>query len=134
MFGALRGGIQDVLGSAADDLIEHVILFLVIQKFRHLKRRAPVGAAIVDVVNEKRDHAFGVGIGKRVEQHVLDDAEDGGGGADAESERDDGEKRERRLIAKSAQAVLEVAEERNHEELDAEPRSKFPKNRAQSGR
>ena len=44
----------------------------------------PVAA---DVVLPDRDDALGVAIGQRLEHHAADDAEDGGGGANPERQR-----------------------------------------------
>jgi hypothetical protein len=46
--------------------------------------------------------------GKGVEQDVLNGAEDGGGGADPQSEREDRDRRKSGLFAKAAQTVRKV--------------------------
>jgi hypothetical protein len=59
-------------------------------------------------------HTTSVGVRKRIEQDILDDTKNGGGGADAEREIEDGEERERRAIGKSAYAVTKVLPQRPH--------------------
>jgi len=60
------------------------------------------------VADLDRDHAIGVAVGEWIEQHVLDDAEDGRGGADAEREREYRQRGEGGLAAQRAQPVPEV--------------------------
>jgi len=54
-------------------------------------------------------HAVGVGIGKRAQQHGADDREDGGRGADAEREREQGNRREGRAPGEQAHSDGGVA-------------------------
>ena len=55
-------------------------------------------------------------VGKRAQKYGVDQAEDGGVGADAECQHEDGGKREARRFAQNAQAVEEVP---SHGGLDA---------------
>ena len=47
-------------------------------------------AAVVFVAKFDVDHALGVFVGVRIEENAVDDAEDGGGGANAEHQGEDG--------------------------------------------
>ncbi|MNC87501.1 hypothetical protein D3C83_32300 [compost metagenome] len=55
---------------------------------------------------------FRVAIGKRPQQHGVEDAEDGGIGADADRERQRGGERESRRAPQRAGGILEVLNER----------------------
>ena len=59
-----------------------------------------------------------VRIRQRPQQHAVDDAEDGGVGADAERERQHGERRESRLTFESAERVEKVFSQVVHDGLD----------------
>ena len=54
------------------------------------------------------DELFGMGIGKPDEENSVDEAEDGGVGADAESQREDSDGREAGILAEQARAVANV--------------------------
>jgi len=60
------------------------------------------------------DQAFGLGIRQRSEKDGVDDAENRGVGADADSERDDGDGGEAEVRAQGAEGVPEVLKERVH--------------------
>ena len=62
-------------------------------------------------------HPIGADVGKRIDQHAVDDAEHGAGGADAEGEREDRRDREARPAAQLARRVAKVAEDRIHDRL-----------------
>src|SRR6202000_3013325 len=77
-----------------------------------------VGRAIVDEIGWRNvgkiaerefaiepDEAIGVCERERAEDDGVDDAEDGGVGADAESERENGDEREAWIFAQSAECV-----------------------------
>ena len=57
------------------------------------------------------DKALGIGVGKRAQQHAVDDAEDGGVGADAERESEYGDDGESRRFSQHSQRVAKIAEE-----------------------
>ena len=57
------------------------------------------------------DQAFLLRVRQRPQQHAVHDAEHGGGGADAEGEREDGHDRERGSAPQGARRVAEVAKE-----------------------
>ena len=55
---------------------------------------------------------------QRPQQHGVDDAEDGGVGADAEREHGDDRERERRGAEQDPEGVAEIGKERAHGGLD----------------
>ena len=57
---------------------------------------------------EDPDQFVGILVGQRPEQHRADDAEDRGAGADADGERGDRNRRERRVFAQRAESVADV--------------------------
>src|SRR5207247_251173 len=76
LFGAFAGRRQHVFAPAADDVVEDVVLFLIIEEFRRLKSRAAARAAAAGIVNLNHGDAIGVDVGERIQQDVLNDAED----------------------------------------------------------
>ncbi len=60
------------------------------------------------------DDALGVRIRERLEEHSVDDAEDGGAGADAEREGEYGDDGEARRFREHSQAILQVLKQRLH--------------------
>jgi hypothetical protein len=72
--------------------------------------RPAVAARGGEVAIEAYD-AVGVGVGQRIEQHRLDDAEHRGVGADAQREGGNGEQREERRAPQGAQPVTQVLPE-----------------------
>ena len=83
-------------------------LFQVIQKFRCLESRAAARPAPAQVLNLNGHHALGVRVRERVQQDVLDDAENGGCRADAQRQRQHRQRGEAGLVAQAAEAVAEV--------------------------
>ena len=73
---------------------------------------AVAGDAFVSLrVEEMNDReAIGVAIGEGIDEDGVDDGEDGGGGADAEGEREDGGGGEGGAFAEFAEGVAEVGE------------------------
>src|SRR5260370_16296 len=71
---------------------------------------------LVRLVN-KLDGAADDGVRKRVDEDSVDDAEDGAGGANAESEGEDGGQREAGTLAEFAEGVAEIREQGLHEHL-----------------
>ena len=57
---------------------------------------------------EHRDEPAGIGVGRRTDQHRVDDGEHGGVGADADGERGHGDGREAGTAPQAAQAVPHV--------------------------
>ena len=64
----------------------------------------------------KNDEAVRVGIGKRAEEHVVDEGEDGGGGADAEGQRQDDGEGEAGCIAQLANGIAQILEQSLHDQ------------------
>jgi hypothetical protein len=62
----------------------------------------------------ERDQPVGVRVGQGPEQDAVDDAEDRGVGADAERDREDDDRRERRAAHDTAQSVPCVRQDRVH--------------------
>jgi hypothetical protein len=62
----------------------------------------------VFVQDDEFDHAVGAQVGIRIHQQSVDDAEDGGGGADAQGERNDGGQRQAGLLAQLPECEQEV--------------------------
>jgi len=80
---------------------------------------------VVGIADLNRHDAPSIFIGKRVQQHVLDDAENGGYRADAQREREDREQREDLVFAQAAQAEAQILYEPLHESKDAEMSQEF---------
>ena len=72
-------------------------------------------------VQHELNNPVGVRIGKRLEQHRVDDRENRRVRADAEGQRRDGGGGERRTLAEHAQGVLEVVQETLHFDLPLLP-------------
>src|SRR5215510_7099850 len=90
--------VEHVAERAADDLSEHVVLLLVIEEFRRLEESAPARTAAGRIVNLNGDHAARIRVRERVQQNVLDSAEDGGGRADAQRQCQHGNQRKAGLL------------------------------------
>jgi len=60
----------------------------------------------------KQNDPTRLGVRQAAQQHRIDDAEDGGGGADADGNDEDGGQRERRFLGEGARRVPEVLEQR----------------------
>ena len=58
------------------------------------------------------DELFGIWIWQRMENNSIDQAEDGGGGSDAESEREHGDRGKSRSLPQSARGVTQILYER----------------------
>src|SRR4029077_2893444 len=58
-----------------------------------------------------RDELLRIGIGQRIEEHAVDDGEDGGVGADAEGKSEDRDEGEPGILAQRARAVAQILEE-----------------------
>ncbi len=73
-----------------------------------------VGAAVGPLLQHAHD-ALGIGVGERVEQDRVDEAEDGRIGADAEGEGEKGDKSEAGALEQSAGGVTQVLQELGHD-------------------
>ncbi len=63
---------------------------------------------------EKLDHAIGVGVAERLEQHRIHDAEDGSVGSDAQRQRGHGGDGEARVLPEHEERVFDVVPEIAH--------------------
>jgi hypothetical protein len=72
--------VQHFLFGSGDHAIEDVVLLRLIQEFGRGVASAATGLAALRVVYRQVHHAAGVRVGERLDQDVLDDAEDGRGG------------------------------------------------------
>jgi hypothetical protein len=91
------------------DVFEHLIALapVAVQRAADLRprqahRRRPV---------PERGQPLGLAEGQRPQRDAVDDAEDGGGGADAERDREDRRGGEAGLLAQHARAVAQVLEQ-----------------------
>jgi hypothetical protein len=82
-FSTFRGRVQDVGIAIADRTLEDMVLLRVIQKLRRRKPTAPARIAPVGVVDFDRHEAIRIFVGKRLQQNVVNDAEDCSGSTDA---------------------------------------------------
>jgi hypothetical protein len=73
--------------------------------------RAPARAAKRRALLGHPHQAFGAWIGQRPQQDRVDDAEDGGVGADAEGQRRDGDGREGAMLAEQTETMPDVLPE-----------------------
>src|SRR5215472_12340460 len=77
------------------------------------------------VMNVDDHNPICIAIGERIQQNVVDDAENRGGGADAERQRDNSERGEPGLITQAARRITHVAGEA-HLLSDGKSSKKFP--------
>jgi len=87
---ALTRGVEHVLAGTGDHGVEHVVLLRVVEKLGPGEDGTPAGLAPLRVVDLDRHQPLRVGVRKWLHQHVVDDAEERGGGRDAEREGEDG--------------------------------------------
>src|SRR5262249_37414874 len=76
-------GVQDFQTSVGDHLIEDMVFFGIIQKFRPRILRAAGALGVSCVVNLNGHHAVGIRVSERLDEDAFDHAEDSGGGADS---------------------------------------------------
>lgn len=108
---AFARGVQHVLVGARDHAVEHVVLLGVVEQLGAYESATAAGLVALRVVDLHRHQPLRVGIGKRLHQHVVDDAEEGGGGRNAEGERDHGHRGEPPALGEGAKGVPEVLED-----------------------
>ena len=111
---ACAGTVEDIGLVVGDDAIEDVILGDVVEEFGADEATAATGAVLFGVVDLDGHEPLGVRIGEGLDEDIFEDAEDGGGGADAEGKRKDGDEGEPGGFAKVAEGVTEVVPERVH--------------------
>ena len=56
----------------------------------------------------------GIAIGERAQQHAIDDSKDRGVRANAESEREDRDNREARILQQHPDAIFQIVQEAIH--------------------
>ena len=109
-----RAGLRDVDALVLEE--RHVLEHLVVLPVEEEKVRRQ--RELVEVEAWRRapdvDQPVGMWIRQRLEQHAVDDAEDGGDGADAERQRERRNDQEPRLLSEAAASVTEVFEDRSH--------------------
>ncbi len=99
---------QCVFEPAADDVFEHMTLLNVVEEFCRLKGGAAASLAAVPIADLHVRNAIDVRVRRRVEQHVLNDTENGRGAADAKRERQDRNDREAGPCDQAAKAIAHV--------------------------
>src|SRR5258708_7120591 len=113
--GAFAGAVKNVEAGTADDAVKGMILGDIVEEFGPGENGSAARLILLSVVNYDRDESAGVRIREGLHHDVLDDAEDGRGGADAEGESDGGDDREGRALAEVAEGEADVLAERAHE-------------------
>jgi hypothetical protein len=76
----------------------------------HVEERRAAPVARFQLLFVEHHDPIGVGVRIRLEDHAVDDAEDGGVEADAEAETENGDRREALAVPERAESVAEVAE------------------------
>ena len=105
---------QHVAGDHAAEHLPGLVPVLEVVEVRRPRGRLvkrPAGAAHVEIVGIRQardDEAVGIAIGQRLQQHGVDHAEDGGGGADAECERQGRRQREGAVAQQGPERVSKV--------------------------
>ena len=82
-------------------------------------RHAYAGGAGLAVQAGDKKELLGILIGKRLEEDGVDDAENGGIGADAEGQREDGYESEAGILLQHAEREFQILKERGHSHLGA---------------
>src|SRR4029077_18923878 len=113
LFGSVRSRVDDVaVAAAGNDGVERRHLRRVVEELRRLKKVPPAGTAGGVVVNHHADHAIDVTVHRiRIQQDVLNNAEDRRGRADAERERQYGGGGETGLLQQAPCAISRVLED-----------------------
>ena len=98
-----------MVSGTAEYAFEKLLLLLKVaaDRVRHqIPTAEPVGGLISLPIDQ--DKAFGLVDRKRVQQHLIDQRVDGGGGSDAERERKHGRGGKRRTAEKRARGEAEI--------------------------
>ena len=106
---AAAGEVDDVL-AVSGDARQHRRIALHVEIVRGRERG-------VDALRRRAGDAkdtVGLRVGKRPQHHAINEAEDGGGAADAERERDQRDEREARHASKRSEGVPQVLTEYAH--------------------
>ena len=109
-----RSGLGEVHEPGLEEghVLEHRVVLLV--EDEHVRRQRELVVAEARRGTANRDEAIGVGVGERLQQHAVDDAEDRGDGAEAERQRERGDDQETRLFQQQAASVADIVNERVH--------------------
>ena len=87
-------------------------------KLGHLGAGETGEAVVAGCVDQAKLHdAIGAGVGERIDEDGVDDAEDGASGSNAEGEGEDGGQREAGALAEFASGVAQVGRQRLHGHL-----------------
>ena len=108
-------GVEDVKSVVADGAVKHVVLRHVVQELRAAVAAAASRLVALGVMNCHRIEALRVRVWERLHEDVFDDAEDGGGGADAQGESNHGHDGEAGVLLEVSSCVEEVLPDRAHE-------------------
>ena len=105
------------------DILEHAVLFAIgeverCRKAKLLKLDCRRGV-------HQRDQLSRLRIVERLEQHALDDGEDGRAGSDAQAQGQDADRREAPIPGQPSRRIAQVAEESIHRILPAIPANLF---------
>ena len=111
VFRDIAVGGREVPAVLADDAFDRARLPQLIE-LRAAHPRIPEAAGRVP--ERELHHPLGADVGKRIDQHAVDDAEDGARGADPEGEREDRREREARPAAELARGVAKISDDRVH--------------------
>src|SRR5216683_7907665 len=114
IFGEIAIGGGEIPPVHGGDIFERLGLAKLIN-LRAVQARVPVTAGFIHQPN--LHNALGPGVRKWIDEDGVDDAEDGAGGAYAESEGEDGGQREAGALAEFAEGVAEIGEQGLHEHL-----------------
>ena len=119
--GSPRPVIDASLRFPGADVLEHTLVVAV----GEVRRGALIHHLQVDALAAviQADQPLGLGEGQRLQQHAVDDAEDGGGGADAERQRQDRDDGESGLRDEPAARVADVLPEIGEHEPSSLSRS-----------
>src|SRR5438445_12620146 len=89
-----------------------MVLLTVVEKFMYGERSSPADTGLIEIVNLENAYSVCIFVGERIEQAVVDDAEDDGRSANAESEGKDGDEGEAAVFAKAAEGEARSEERR----------------------
>src|SRR6266404_965966 len=109
------GTIEDVEAVVGDYPVKDMILCDIVEVFGAGEASAAAGLVLLGIVDLDGDQAAGIRVGKGLHQDVFDDAEDGGGGADAEGEGYRSDYGKGWAFAQVAEGEANVLAERTHQ-------------------
>ncbi len=110
-FGLLAEGKARGIGKAAEHVGEDLVVLAEIAEHRMGDGVASPVAAVVAPFHGEQDELLGILDGEETEENLVEEGEDGGVGADAESQGEDGYGGEAGSAGEHAEGVLEVAKD-----------------------